>query len=96
MARRRMRVADVKEILVHWDGGGTISGIAAALGYSRPTVRKYESGKKCGRQLLAGASPPPAVAGSALVWPSARGAALGESAPPAPLDYPLPHFSRSR
>ena len=41
MARRRMGVADVKEILVHWDAGGTIRGIAAALGYSRPTVRKY-------------------------------------------------------
>src|SRR5262245_13567263 len=41
MARRRMRVADIKEILVQWEAGRTISGIAAALGYSRPTVRKY-------------------------------------------------------
>lgn len=40
MARRRIRVADVKEILVHWDAGGSVSGIAATLGYSRPTVRK--------------------------------------------------------
>ena len=41
MARRRMRVADIKEILVQWEAGSSISGIAAALGYSRPTVRKY-------------------------------------------------------
>lgn len=41
MARRSMRVAAIKEILVHWDAGETISGIAGALGYSRPTVRKY-------------------------------------------------------
>ena len=44
MARRSIRVADIKEILVHWEAGGptgTISGIAAALGYNRPTVRKY-------------------------------------------------------
>ena len=41
MGRRRIRVADVKEILVQWDAGGSISGIAQRLGYSRPTVRKY-------------------------------------------------------
>ncbi len=41
MARRSMGVADVKEILVHWDAGDQISRIARELGYSRPTVRKY-------------------------------------------------------
>ncbi len=41
MARRRMSVADVKEILVAWDVGENISAIAHRLGYSRPTVRKY-------------------------------------------------------
>ncbi len=41
MARRRMGVADVKEILVAWDVGENISAIAHRLGYSRPTVRKY-------------------------------------------------------
>lgn len=41
MVRRSIRVADIKEILVHWEAGSTISGLAAALGYSRPTVRKY-------------------------------------------------------
>jgi transposase len=34
-------VADVKEILVHWDAGATVSQIGRTLGYSRPTVRKY-------------------------------------------------------
>lgn len=41
MGRRTMGVADVKEILVHWDYGEEISRIARTLGYSRPTVRKY-------------------------------------------------------
>jgi transposase len=41
MARRRMHVADIKEILVHWDAGEPVSVIARTLGYSRPTVRKY-------------------------------------------------------
>jgi transposase len=41
MARRSIRVADVKEILVHWDAGEGISRIGRELGYSRPTVRKY-------------------------------------------------------
>jgi transposase len=41
MARRRIGVADVKEILVQWDAGAGISAIARALGYTRPTVRKY-------------------------------------------------------
>lgn len=41
MARRSMKVADIKEILVHWDAGAPVSQIARALGYSRPTVRKY-------------------------------------------------------
>jgi len=41
VARRRIGVADVKEILVQWDAGQGVSAIARALGYSRPTVRKY-------------------------------------------------------
>jgi transposase len=41
MARRRMVVADIIEILVGWDAGETVSAIARRLGYSRPTVRKY-------------------------------------------------------
>ena len=49
MGRRRIRVADVKEILVQWDAGGSISGIAHTLGYSRPTVRKYvQAGERVG------------------------------------------------
>ncbi len=49
MARRRIGVADVKEILVQWDAGAGISAIGQALGYTRPTVRKYvQAGKEAG------------------------------------------------
>lgn len=41
MARRRMDMADIKEILVAWDGGDGVSSIAQRLGYARMTVRKY-------------------------------------------------------
>jgi transposase len=42
-------MADVKEILVQWDGGLSVSEIARTLGYSRPTVRKYvEAGQRAG------------------------------------------------
>jgi transposase len=51
MARRRIGVADVAEILVHWDAGEGISGIARSLGYCRPTVRKYvEAAVRAGLQ----------------------------------------------
>src|SRR4051812_17723993 len=41
MARRRMVMPDILEILVAWDAGEGPSAISARLGYSRPTVRKY-------------------------------------------------------
>ena len=41
MARRRIGMADVKEILVAWDAGERVSAIARRLGYTRLTVRKY-------------------------------------------------------
>jgi transposase len=41
MARRRMRVTDILEIIVAWDAGEGISQIARRLGYTRVTVRKY-------------------------------------------------------
>lgn len=41
MARRRMTVLDILEILVAWDAGEGISPIARRLGYMRTTVRKY-------------------------------------------------------
>jgi hypothetical protein len=41
MGRRRIDVADVKEILVRWDRGAGVSAIARTLEYSRPMVRKY-------------------------------------------------------
>ena len=41
MARRRMAMADSKEILVAWDmGGENVSAIGRRLGYPRVTVRK--------------------------------------------------------
>jgi transposase len=43
-----MGVADVKEILVQWDGGEDITRIAETLGYSRPTVRKYVRAAEAG------------------------------------------------
>ena len=41
MARRRMTVLDILEMLVAWDAGEGISPIARRLGYMRTTVRKY-------------------------------------------------------
>ena len=41
MARRRMTVTDILEIIVAWDRGETNSAIARRLGYMRATVRKY-------------------------------------------------------
>ncbi len=41
MARRRMTVLDILEMLVAWDTGEGISPIARRLGYMRATVRKY-------------------------------------------------------
>ena len=41
MARRRMAMTDILEMLVAWDAGEGPSAISARLGYSRPTVRKY-------------------------------------------------------
>src|SRR5215218_10919273 len=41
MARRRMTVLDILEMLVAWDAGEGISPIARRLGYTRATVRKY-------------------------------------------------------
>jgi transposase-like protein len=41
MGRRRITVADIKEVLVAWDAGESVSAIARMYGYTRPTVRKY-------------------------------------------------------
>lgn len=41
MARRRMTVTDIMEIIVAWDAGEGNSAIARRLGYMRSTVRKY-------------------------------------------------------
>jgi transposase len=41
MARRTFDVADVTELLVHWDAGRSQSEIATSLGLDRKTVKKY-------------------------------------------------------
>src|SRR3990170_404638 len=41
MARRRLTVRDIAEILEHWRAGRSIRGISHSLGLARPTVRKY-------------------------------------------------------
>jgi transposase len=41
MGRRRITVADIKEVLVAWDAGESVSAIARMFGYTRPTMRKY-------------------------------------------------------
>ncbi len=41
MARRRMTVVDIMEIIAAWDAGEGNSAIARRLGYTRATVRKY-------------------------------------------------------
>src|SRR5690348_5742833 len=41
MGRRKITVADIKEVLVAWDAGESVSAIARMFGYTRPTVRKY-------------------------------------------------------
>jgi len=41
MAKRRIWVSDIKEMLVHWVAGESVRQIARGLGYDRVTVRKY-------------------------------------------------------
>ena len=48
MARRRMTVLDILEMLVAWDAGEGISPIARRLGYTRATVRKYVAAEERG------------------------------------------------
>ena len=79
MARRRIGVADVKEILVQWDGGEGMSRIARTLGYSRTTVRKYV---RAAGQAGAGARRR-AAAGGRLGAPGARGGGAGGGDPDA-------------
>lgn len=41
MARRRIEVNEIVEIIYHWHKGNTIRGIKRALGFDRKTIRKY-------------------------------------------------------
>ena len=46
MARRRIMVRDVAEILEHWQAGRSIRAIARSLGADRSTIRKYIAAAK--------------------------------------------------
>ena len=51
MAKRRIWVNDVKEVLVHWAAGEGMRQIARQLGYDRLTVRMYvETAQRVGLQ----------------------------------------------
>jgi len=41
MARRRILVRDVAEIMEHWQAGRSIRAIARSLGADRDTIRRY-------------------------------------------------------
>lgn len=41
MARRRIEMNEIVEIIYHWHKGNTIKGIKGSLGFDRKTVRKY-------------------------------------------------------
>ena len=41
MARRKITVGDVGEVLEHWQAGRSIRAINRSLGVSRPTIHKY-------------------------------------------------------
>jgi len=46
MARRRITVRDVAEIMEHWQAGRSIRAIARSLGADRGTIRKYIAAAK--------------------------------------------------
>jgi len=59
MARRRITVRDVAEIMEHWQAGGSIRAIARSLGADRNTIRKYvRVAQAQGHRPGPGGSPP--------------------------------------
>ena len=79
MGRRRIRVADVKEILVHWDAGASISGIAQSLSYSRPARTTDENNHTLNVRALALAGPTRSQVQRASVFAAQLGKAKNES-----------------
>jgi transposase len=58
MARRKVTVRDIGEILDHWQSGRGIRAIAGSLGVSRPTIRKYVAIARCHGYEVGGLPPP--------------------------------------
>lgn len=58
MARRKVTVRDIGEILDHWQSGRGIRAIARSLGVSRPTIRKYVAIAQCHGYEVGGPPPP--------------------------------------
>jgi transposase len=58
MARRKVTVRDIGEILEHWQAGRSIRAIGRSLGVSRPTIRKYVAIARSHGYEVGGAGPP--------------------------------------
>jgi len=58
MARRKITVRDVGEVLEHWQAGRSVRAINRSLGVSRPTIRKYRAIAEA-HGFRPGESPPP-------------------------------------
>jgi transposase len=58
MARRKVTVRDIGEILDHWQSGRGIRAVARSLGVSRPTVRKYVALATSHGYVIGGLPPP--------------------------------------
>ncbi len=58
MARRKITVRDVGEVLEHWQAGRSVRAINRSLGTSRPTIRKYKTIAEA-HGFKPGSPPPP-------------------------------------
>ncbi len=58
MARRKITVRDVGEVLGHWQAGRSVRAINRSLGTSRPTIRKYKTIAEA-HGFKPGSPPPP-------------------------------------
>lgn len=58
MARRKLRLRYIAEILGNWQRGTSIRGISRSLGVSRPTIRKYVRAAETKGYYQGGPAPP--------------------------------------